>query len=56
MREARRRSYDRLNLETGAQPEFAPARALYERHGFEYRGPFGDYTDDPNSVFMTKAL
>ena len=54
--EARRRAYDVLNLETGAMPEFAPARALYARYGFEVRGPFADYTDDPNSVFMTKKL
>ena len=38
--EAERRAYDCLNLETGAFPEFAPARALYIRYGFEYRGPF----------------
>jgi putative acetyltransferase len=54
--EAERRGYDRLNLETGSFPAFAPARALYLRHGFEYRDPFADYTDDPNSVFMTKKL
>ena len=35
---------------------FAPARALYARYGFAYRGPFGSYTEDPNSVFMVKAL
>ncbi|MDZ8087400.1 MAG: GNAT family N-acetyltransferase [Nostoc sp. DedQUE12b] len=56
IKEAERRAYDRLYLETGAIPEFAPARALYIRHGFEYRGPFADYIDDPNSVFMTLAL
>lgn len=56
IQEARRRAYGCLNLETGAMPEFAPARALYIRYGFEYRGPFGDYIDDPNSVFMTKKL
>lgn len=54
--EARRRGYDRLNLETGSFPEFAPARALYERYGFEYGDPFADYEEDPNSVFMTKKL
>lgn len=54
--EAKQRGYDCLNLETGALPEFAPARALYVRYGFEYRGPFAEYTDDPNSVFMTKKL
>jgi putative acetyltransferase len=56
MKEAVRRGYERLNLETGSMPEFAGARALYERYGFEYRGPFADYVDDPNSVFMTKKL
>ncbi len=56
MKEAKRRAYDCLNLETGAMPEFDPARALYIRYGFEYRGPFAEYTDDPTSVFMTKKL
>ncbi|MEG3845712.1 GNAT family N-acetyltransferase [Microcoleus sp. herbarium19] len=56
IKEADRRAYDCLNLETGALPEFAPARALYTRHGFKYRGPFAEYIDDPNSVFMTKKL
>lgn len=56
IKEARQRGYNCLNLETGSFPEFAPARALYIQHGFEYRGPFGEYIDDPNSVFMTKKL
>ena len=39
-------------LETGpTQPE---ARILYERLGYQYRGPFGNYSDDPLSVFMQK--
>ena len=53
---ARQRGYARLLLETGAMPEFAPARALYRRFGFEYRGPFADYREDPNSVYMEKRL
>lgn len=53
---ARGREYQRLLLETGAMPEFEPARALYRRYGFEPRGPFGDYHEDPNSVFMEKRL
>ncbi|MBD1873242.1 GNAT family N-acetyltransferase [Nodosilinea sp. FACHB-131] len=53
---ARQRGYTHLYLETGAFPAFAPARSLYERYGFEYRGPFGDYTNDPNSSFMQKTL
>jgi putative acetyltransferase len=53
---ARQRGYTHLYLETGITPAFAPARALYERYGFAYRGPFGDYTDDPHSAFMEKRL
>ena len=54
--EAARRGYRTLYLETGAMDAFAPARALYTRHGFRRCGPFGSYTDDPNSVFMTRDL
>ena len=54
--EARKRSYVRLSLETGSMPAFEPARSLYESFGFTYCGPFGDYTDDPNSVFLTRTL
>lgn len=50
---ARERGMARLSLETGSWPYFAPARALYARHGFTECGPFGDYREDPNSVFMT---
>jgi putative acetyltransferase len=56
IKEAEQRAYNCLYLETGAFPEFAPARALYTRYGFEYRGPFGEYIDDSNSVFMIKKL
>lgn len=39
-------------LETGpTQPE---ALGLYERLGYRCRGPFGDYPEDPLSVFMQK--
>ena len=54
--EARRRSYRRLSLETGSMAAFAPARELYRRFGFEPCGPFGEYIEDPNSVFMTREL
>jgi putative acetyltransferase len=54
--EARKRRYDRLYLETGAEDFFAPARALYTRFGFEPCPPFADYTDDPNSVYLTRIL
>ena len=54
--EGQRRGYSHLYLETGASADFSAAQRLYERYGFEYRGPFGDYIDDPNSVFMAKGL
>jgi putative acetyltransferase len=53
---AKQRGYDRLYAETGSFPEFVPARNLYVKYGFEYCTPFAEYTDDPNSVFMTKKI
>jgi putative acetyltransferase len=53
---ARARSMSRLSLETGSWDHFAPARALYARHGFVVCGPFANYALDPNSVFMTLEL
>jgi putative acetyltransferase len=53
---ARSRAYERLSLETGSMEAFIPARRLYESFGFEYCGPFGDYEEDPNSMFMTLRL
>lgn len=53
---ARARGHGRLSLETGSQDDFAPARSLYARHGFEVCEPFGDYVLDPKSVFMTLDL
>lgn len=54
--EAQRRGYRRLSLETGSQDFFAPARRLYARHGFTECPPFGDYTLDPYSVYMTREV
>jgi putative acetyltransferase len=54
--EARMRSYARLSLETGSMEAFAPAWRLYETFGFTSCAPFADYTEDPNSVFMTRTL
>ena len=53
---ARGHGISRVSLETGSWPYFAPARALYARHGFVECAPFGDYQPDSNSVFMTLAL
>jgi putative acetyltransferase len=54
--EARKRSYVRLSLETGSMQAFEPAQRLYASFGFTYCAPFADYTEDPNSVFMTLTL
>ena len=53
---ARGRGFQRLSLETGTMEPFKPAQHLYENFGFAYCGPFGDYTLDPHSVFMTLTL
>lgn len=54
--EAARRGYRRVSLETGSQDFFAPARTLYAKYGFRECGPFGGYSLDPHSVFMTLEL
>lgn len=56
MVEARARGAARLSLETGSGPAFAPACALYRRHGFVDCEPFADYRPDPFSRFMTRAI
>jgi len=48
--------FRRLSLETGSEPFFTPARALYARHGFVECEPFADYRPDPLSVFMTREI
>jgi putative acetyltransferase len=52
-RDARARGCTRFVLETGTLQ--AEAIALYERAGYRRTGPFGDYVDDPHSVFMAKS-
>ena len=52
--EARRAGCHLLKLETGSyQPE---ALGLYAKSGYERCAPFGQYTNDPLSVFMQKRL
>ncbi len=53
---ARALGIDRLSLETGTQPFFAPAHRLYLAHGFAPCDPFGSYVLDPHSRYLTKAL
>ncbi len=54
--EAQKHGVKRVYLETGSFEFFAPARALYAKHGFKPCGPFGQYKPDPNSTFMTKEI
>lgn len=54
--QAKAQGIRRLSLETGSQPFFGPAHALYLAHGFEDCAPFGDYQPDPNSRFMRRVL
>lgn len=56
MTEAKARGYHQLSLETGSMDGFKPSRTLYQSSGFEICPPFGDYVEDPHSVFMTKLL
>ncbi len=54
--EAQKRGFTSLWLETGSTDAFRPAIGLYSSAGFRRCGPFGDYVDDPFSVFMTRRL
>jgi len=56
MAEARRRRMTWLGLETGRPEPFAPARRLYEKHGFAECPPFGDYLSDEFSLCMSREL
>ncbi len=49
---ARQENASGIYLETGSTREFLPARKLYESYGFSECPPFGDYSEDPWSVFM----
>jgi putative acetyltransferase len=52
--QATRRNCPLLRLETGIyQPE---AIGFYERSGYHRRGRYGNYQDDPLSVFMEKSI
>lgn len=56
MSEAKIMGLTQLWLETGSFDYFAPARALYARHGFVECGPYEGYQPDVNSTFMTKMI
>ena len=54
--QARKQGLNRLSLETGSREASAAARRLYERFDFAFCPPFGSYKEDPESVFMTRAI
>lgn len=43
-----------LRLETGIHQH--EAIGLYESYGFQRRSPFGEYVDDPNSIYYEKLI
>ena len=47
---------ERLSLETGARDYFWRRGLFMPSTGFWVCGPFGDYAEDANSVFMTMEL
>jgi putative acetyltransferase len=51
---ARAAGLELARLETGIHQ--SEALALYEKTGYQRRGPFGDYPEDPLSIFMEKKL
>ena len=50
------RSYHKLSLETGTMDAFIPAQKLYRQYGFQPCEPFGNYQEDPYSMFMSKII
>jgi putative acetyltransferase len=51
---AREAGLEWARLETGIFQ--AEALAVYEKAGYQRRAPFGEYVDDPLSVYMEKRL
>jgi putative acetyltransferase len=56
LRVAAASGYQRVSLETGTMAAFEPARTMYQSAGFVPCEPFGEYTDNPYSVCMTRTL
>ncbi|RAH65715.1 GNAT family N-acetyltransferase [Aspergillus aculeatinus CBS 121060] len=56
IREARRRGYVWLSLETGTDGSFTAAREFYAGQGFEVCEAFGDYVPRAGTCFMRLRL
>ena len=50
------RGYATLCLETGTNEAYAPAVALYERHGFVSGPVYGDYMESPHNQYYYLEL
>ena len=54
---ARQQGYRRVSLETGTMEEWAPARTLYRKAGFQPCDPFGELPPaSPHNTCMTISL
>ncbi|HZI87199.1 MAG TPA: GNAT family N-acetyltransferase [Pyrinomonadaceae bacterium] len=51
---ARARQVNLLRLETGIYQ--TEAIGLYDRYGFQRRPPFGEYVEDPMSIYFEKSI
>ena len=54
--EAKKLKIKKLSIETGAGDFFIPARKLFKKAGFAECEPFAHYTEDINSVYLTKLI
>ena len=54
--EAKKLKIKRLSIETGAGDFFLPARKLFKKCGFEKCQPFAQYSEDVNSVYLSKNI
>ena len=53
---AKKLEIKRISIETGAGEFFTPARKLFDKCGFKPCPPFGHYTKDINSLYLTKLI
>lgn len=53
---ARSGGVKQISLQTNSNEAFLPARALYEKFGFECTEAFADYPTAPENIFMSLVL
>lgn len=56
LQEAEDMGLERVSLKVGADPQFEPARHLYERRGFVQTVPFGPTHAEASLIYMTLEL